>query len=170
MRGTVGLLLVAALLAPGGLVAAQESEPPSAFTETVDVEVINVDVYVTDRAGNPVSDLTRDDFILLRDKKRIEFDYFYASGEAAGGRFVSDKGGSKRGKKAARRKGADWGRKEAVWREPPHIVPTIAKLTEPAGKIGLGHLLHHRCGISGHGRHKKLMGPFGAKGNLTFSL
>ena len=120
MRRMTILLPAVALLALAGLGAAQEEAPPSSFSEIVDVEVVNVDVYVTDRAGNPVTDLTRDDFTLLRDKKRIEFDYFYASGEAAGGRFVAaDKGARKGGKKG---KGAACSGGAAVWREPPHLV------------------------------------------------
>src|SRR5438093_11879448 len=35
--------------------------------EKIDVSVVNVDVTVTDRAGNPVRGLTRDDFEILED-------------------------------------------------------------------------------------------------------
>ena len=119
MRRALSPLPLLALLAPPAVGAAQDEAPPSAFSETVDVEVVNVDVYVTDRAGKPVTDLGRDEFTLLRDKKRIDFDYFYASGEAAGGRFVAARKGRRKGADA---KGADWGRAEAEWREPPHLV------------------------------------------------
>lgn len=37
--------------------------------ETLEVRVTNIDVVVTDRAGKPVRGLTRDDFVLLEDKK-----------------------------------------------------------------------------------------------------
>ena len=37
--------------------------------ETLEVRVTNVDVVVTDRDGKPVRGLTRDDFVLLEDKK-----------------------------------------------------------------------------------------------------
>lgn len=37
--------------------------------ETLEVRVTNVDVIVTDRDGKPVRGLTRDDFVLLEDKK-----------------------------------------------------------------------------------------------------
>lgn len=119
MRRATSLLLTVALLASTSSGAAQKDAQPSAFTETVDVEVVNVDVYVTDRVGDPVIDLGRDDFILLRDGKRIDFDYFYASGEAAGGRLVTDK---KKSRKNTEAQGADWSRADAVWREPPHVV------------------------------------------------
>lgn len=37
--------------------------------ETIEVRVTNVDVVVTDREGKPVRGLTRDDFVVLEDKK-----------------------------------------------------------------------------------------------------
>jgi VWFA-related protein len=37
--------------------------------ETLEIRVTNVDVVVTDRAGKPVRGLTRDDFVILEDKK-----------------------------------------------------------------------------------------------------
>ena len=37
--------------------------------ETIEVQVTNVDVVVTDRDGKPVRGLTRDDFVVLEDKK-----------------------------------------------------------------------------------------------------
>lgn len=111
------LLIVGALMGPPATRADQAPERSSAFGETVDVEVVNVDVYVTDKQGNPVTDLTRDEFLLLEGKKRIDFEYFYASGEAAGGQRLA---ATKRDAKAPQ--GAQWGRAEAAWREPPHVV------------------------------------------------
>lgn len=53
-------------------------QPVGAFVETVDVSVVNVDVYVTDRQGNPVTGLTRDDFELAVDGKPEPITNFYA--------------------------------------------------------------------------------------------
>jgi len=46
--------------------------------EKIDVNVVNVDVTVTDRAGNPVRGLTRDDFQILEDGKLQKVTNFYA--------------------------------------------------------------------------------------------
>lgn len=56
--------------------AATEAED-SFFAETVDVSVVNVDVYVTDKKGNRIQGLERDDFELLVDKKAVGITNFY---------------------------------------------------------------------------------------------
>jgi VWFA-related protein len=43
------------------------------------VSVVNVDVYVTDRSGNPVHGLTKDDFVLSEDGRRVEVTNFFAA-------------------------------------------------------------------------------------------
>lgn len=48
--------------------------PP--LTAHVDVNVVNVDVTVTDRSGKPVMDLTRDDFIVFEDGKPMTVSNF----------------------------------------------------------------------------------------------
>src|SRR5205809_6935145 len=47
------------------------------LVETIEVRVTNVDVVVTDRAGNPVHGLTRDDFELLENGKPQTITNFY---------------------------------------------------------------------------------------------
>ena len=116
MRRTMSLLLAATLLAPLALGAAAARERPTAYGETVDVEVVNVDVYVTDSAGEPVTGLTRDDFVLLEGRKRIAIDYFYASDETAAA------GPPARPEVAEEAPSVEWSRTSAVWREPPHLV------------------------------------------------
>jgi VWFA-related protein len=61
------------------------------FVDTVDVRVVNVDVFVTDRQGEPVTGLTRDDFELRENRREVPITNFYAveegrqrGGEAAG--------------------------------------------------------------------------------------
>lgn len=68
-----------------GLIAASamaQSAPPEAgeqtFFESIDVNVVNVEVYVTDRDGNRVQGLTQDDFQLLEDGKEVDITNFYA--------------------------------------------------------------------------------------------
>jgi VWFA-related protein len=47
------------------------------YSETVEVRVVNLDVMVTDRAGNPVSALTRDDFLVFENGKPQPITNFY---------------------------------------------------------------------------------------------
>ena len=67
------------VLAAAGSADAQESPP--AFGERVDVEVVNVDVVVTDAPGRRVTDLLREDFRLEVDGKPVAIDYFARPGE-----------------------------------------------------------------------------------------
>ncbi|MEM7587218.1 MAG: VWA domain-containing protein [Acidobacteriota bacterium] len=54
-------------------VTAQDS---ASFGETVDVQRINVEVWVTDRDGNAITGLTRDDFEVFEDGKTVEISNF----------------------------------------------------------------------------------------------
>ena len=87
------LLLLAALLplaavGAGGTAARPQDEAPAAgeaapepgeaFVDTVDVNVVNVEVYVTDKQGNRVTGLTRDEFEIYEDRHRVEITNFYA--------------------------------------------------------------------------------------------
>lgn len=61
--------------------AAQESTTPEeevGYFEEVAVEIVNVEVYVTDSDGNPVNGLTIDDFEVLEDNRPVELLNFYA--------------------------------------------------------------------------------------------
>ncbi len=75
-----GALLVVGALPPGASASAQEPPPAATddFSERVDVEVVNVDVVVSDRAGKRVLDLGRDDFELLVDGRSVGIEYFAA--------------------------------------------------------------------------------------------
>jgi VWFA-related protein len=57
-------------------------QPPSApsevFVETVDVNLVNVEVFVTDKQGNRVTGLKAEDFELLEDGRPVEITNFYA--------------------------------------------------------------------------------------------
>jgi len=56
--------------------AAQDDS--SLFLDTVDVYVVNVEVIVTDKAGNPVIGLEREDFEIYEDGKKVEVSNFFA--------------------------------------------------------------------------------------------
>ncbi len=58
----------------------QESSPPLArFSSEVSVEVVTVDVVVTDRKGKPILGLDRDDFRVFEDGVEMEITNFFAS-------------------------------------------------------------------------------------------
>jgi VWFA-related protein len=71
------LVLVSGASGPGA--PAQESPPAAAteeFSERVEVEVVNVDVVVTDKAERRILDLVRDDFEILVDGRPVAIEYF----------------------------------------------------------------------------------------------
>lgn len=80
LRRGVPFLTVAAraALALAGA-AALQAQPEQTFIDTVDVQVVEVDVVVTDRNGRPVGDLTRDDFEVYVDGERVEITNFFES-------------------------------------------------------------------------------------------
>lgn len=88
---TLSVLLALAALAAPPLSAqpAPAAQPPAEpageaaplaeeFFESIEVNVVNVDVYVTDKKGNRVTGLGKDDFELLEDGKPIQITNFYA--------------------------------------------------------------------------------------------
>ena len=72
-------LLVTLLALSGGALSAREPAPPSpVFEDELSVEVINVEVYITDRKGRPVTGLAREVFQLFEDGDPVEIAYFSA--------------------------------------------------------------------------------------------
>lgn len=72
--------------APAAAAAQTEAPPAPAigagdFFESIDVSVVNVDVYVTDKKGNRVNGLKREDFEIFEDKKPMAITNFYAVDE-----------------------------------------------------------------------------------------
>ena len=86
------LMAVVGLCAGDSLPAQDPAQPDDPFEtvfESVDVEVVNVDVWVTDKQGNPVLDLQPEDFEVSRDGAPVAVTNFYAVAE---GRQTSAKG------------------------------------------------------------------------------
>ncbi len=93
VRARAGIPLCAILmsllvLAPSRLPASAQSESASQevdvqeeFFGVVDVEIVNIDVWVTDKQGNPVEGLEQDDFLVMRDGEPVEITNFYAVAE-----------------------------------------------------------------------------------------
>ena len=80
MKGSTILTALCLLcLAPGATRAQAQAqpEPPSTFAETIDVRVVNVDVWVTDRDGNPVTGLAADDFEVRENGRPVELSNFF---------------------------------------------------------------------------------------------
>lgn len=77
------------VLSPAALRAAKAPPPEEpTFFEAIDVNVVSVDVIVSDRQGVPVSGLTQEDFEVMEDGKPVEVTNFYAEAVksvAAGG-------------------------------------------------------------------------------------
>ncbi len=57
-------------------VTTAQPEPSGTFGESVDVQLINVEVWVTDRQGNPVTGLTVKDFEVREDGKKVKISNF----------------------------------------------------------------------------------------------
>ncbi|MEM6705945.1 MAG: VWA domain-containing protein [Acidobacteriota bacterium] len=62
---------------PASAVAQEQSAPQDVYAETVNVEIVNIEVYVTDKAGNPIRDLSEADFEMLADGKVVPISNFY---------------------------------------------------------------------------------------------
>lgn len=84
-------LLLGTALAAGAPAAARaqagaEEAPEDLFTEVLDVQVVNVEVRVSDRKGRPIQGLAREDFELYEDGRRVEISHFaeYRAGREAG--------------------------------------------------------------------------------------
>ncbi len=56
---------------------AQAQPASETFGETIDVRVVNVDVWVTDRDGDPVTGLTADDFEVRENGRPVELSNFF---------------------------------------------------------------------------------------------
>jgi VWFA-related protein len=75
VRKIVPLLLLV-LLSSG--VGAQEKEDSEVFSESIDVQVVNLEVFVTDKSGQRVNGLRREDFQVLEDGRPVEITNFFA--------------------------------------------------------------------------------------------
>ncbi|MDH3744403.1 MAG: VWA domain-containing protein [Acidobacteriota bacterium] len=81
-HSAISALVVLSLLASGSpaqdIEAEDRKDPQDAFFETVDVNVVNIEVFVSDKSGQPVTGLTRDDFEIFDDGRPVQITNFYA--------------------------------------------------------------------------------------------
>ncbi len=92
MQRFLNAALIASMLVPIQAMAqsapAQEGDAPASdFFDVVEVEIVNIDVYVTDKQGRPVTGLSRDDFAVFSDGRPAEITNFYV---VEGGRERAD--------------------------------------------------------------------------------
>ena len=78
MRSSTRYLLSIAAVLGLAFGATAQQEPTSLFIDRVDVNVVNVEVFVTDKQGRRVADLTADDFEIFEDGQPVEITNFYA--------------------------------------------------------------------------------------------
>lgn len=83
VRFSLGVLSLA--LASFPPLPAQETPPQESFGESIEVSVVNVEVFVTDKKGQPISGLTKEDFEVLEDGKPVAVTNFYAESRSQGG-------------------------------------------------------------------------------------
>ncbi len=86
VAGLALALLVASALPLGAQKPVdRKADSPKAFGETIEVSVVNLDVFVTDKKGKPVTGLRQEDFEVLEDGKPVAISNFYAErrGKAA---------------------------------------------------------------------------------------
>ena len=77
MKRPATLATLVVLFSANGAAQAQQEPSPDTFAETIDVRVVNVDVWVTDRDGNPVTGLTADDFEVRENGRPVELTNFF---------------------------------------------------------------------------------------------
>ncbi|HVR28806.1 MAG TPA: VWA domain-containing protein [Thermoanaerobaculia bacterium] len=76
LAGLASLLPFLLLAVPAPAQEGGDTSSP-VFFDTVDVEVVNIDVHVTDKSGEPVRGLTKDDFELFVDGEPVAISNFY---------------------------------------------------------------------------------------------
>jgi VWFA-related protein len=81
--------LVLGLSSAVALVA--QAPPSMRVAESIQVNVINLDVFVTDKKGQPVTGLTKEDFEILEDSKPVQITNFYAENRAEAPREAAAK-------------------------------------------------------------------------------
>jgi VWFA-related protein len=58
--------------------AAEEPPAGESFKESIEVSVVNLDVYVTDKKGEPITGLKKEDFQVFEDGNPVEISNFFA--------------------------------------------------------------------------------------------
>ncbi len=81
LLGSLAILQPASGAPPAAPAPAPAEQP---FTESIDVRVVNLEVFVADRSGHPVTGLDKNDFELSEDGRPVAITNFYAQAGPAG--------------------------------------------------------------------------------------
>jgi VWFA-related protein len=76
MISILRVVFAAAFAAAAGFAQTPDVPPARSFGESVEVHLVNVEVWVTDGAGRPVTRLSVDDFTVLEDGQPVTVSYF----------------------------------------------------------------------------------------------
>lgn len=74
----LGTLIGLSLLAATARSQPQDEERHGIFVDTIDVNLVNIEVVAIDKQGNPITDLTRDDFTVEIDGQPVNITNFFA--------------------------------------------------------------------------------------------
>ena len=66
------------LLLLGPAAGTAQDEPPPLFFERLEVNIVNIEVWVTDKDGHRITGLTQDDFEIYEDGEPVDITNFYA--------------------------------------------------------------------------------------------
>jgi VWFA-related protein len=89
----LALLFILAGVTASGQQEGDDWQPLESFDEAISVEVTNIEVWVTDRQGNPVTDLDADDFVLTEDREPVEITNFASYTAEESGSWTAPEGG-----------------------------------------------------------------------------
>lgn len=81
-----------AALAPAAAPAQTQDADRPAFSEVVDVQLVNVEVWVSDNRGRPVAGLSLDDFEVREDGRPVTVEFFSEATDAVAARTAAEPG------------------------------------------------------------------------------
>jgi VWFA-related protein len=84
----LALLLAAAFPLAAGAAA---GAPGESFSESIQVSVVTLDVFVTDKRGKPITGLRKEDFTVLEDGRPVEVSNFFAETGRSGAAVAAAK-------------------------------------------------------------------------------
>lgn len=81
MRQKLSFVVCLALVLSCLSLTAGAQQPSASIAESIDINVVNVDLYVSDKKGNPITGLSAKDFQLFEDEKKVKITNFSPGGD-----------------------------------------------------------------------------------------